>query len=46
MVAEMGRLLGGWQKALRKDKDQATSVSGQDDAGQRPADGEPSQSET
>jgi hypothetical protein len=31
MVAEMGRLLGGWQRALRKDKDQAPSVSGQDE---------------
>jgi hypothetical protein len=44
MVAEMGRLLGGWQRALRKDKDQAPSVSGQDAPGPDQPDGEPAQS--
>lgn len=39
MVAEMGRLLGGWQRALRKDKNQAPSDSGQEDPGQETPDG-------
>jgi hypothetical protein len=30
MVAEMGRLLGGWQKALRKGKEPASRISDQD----------------
>jgi hypothetical protein len=46
MVAEMGRLLGGWQKALRKDKDPAPSVSGQDAPGPEQPTGEPSPSAT
>lgn len=46
MVAEMGRLLGGWQKALRKDKDPAPGVSGQDAAGPEQPSGEPSHSAT
>ncbi|MBE2233801.1 MAG: diversity-generating retroelement protein Avd [Anaerolinea sp.] len=41
MVAEMGRLLGGWQRALRKNKDQAPGASDQDETAPTAPEAEP-----